>query len=124
MENFLISNEYQIKLCDFGSATTLVYHPDNTWSVNKRNLLEEELAKQTTPMYRAPEMLDLFNNYKIDTQVDIWSLGCVLFLLCYNKHPYEDAAKLRIINAKYQIPNTDKEFCEFHDLFRKCFKNL
>ena len=115
----MVSNEYQIKLCDFGSATTLDYQPDNTWSVNKRNLLEEELAKQTTPMYRAPEMLDLYNNYRIDTQVDIWALGCVLFVLCFNKHPYEDAAKLRIINAKYQIPNGDKEFVEFHDLFRK-----
>ena len=83
--------------------------------------MEEEMAKQTTPMYRAPEMLDLYNNFRIDTKVDIWSLGCVLFLLCYNKHPYEDAAKLRITNAKYQIPSTDKEFLDFHDLFRKCF---
>jgi cyclin G-associated kinase len=121
LENFLISQDYRIKLCDFGSATCEVFHPDNSWSVNKRNLLEEELAKQTTPMYRAPEMLDLYNNYRIDVQVDIWSLGCVLFLLCYNKHPYEDAAKLRIINAKYQLPNTDKDFVEFHDLFRTMF---
>ena len=119
LENFLISSDYQIKLCDFGSATTTVYHPDNTWSVNKRNLLEEELAKQTTPMYRAPEMLDLYNNYKIDTHIDMWALGCVLYVLCYNKHPFEDAAKLRIINGKYQIPSTDKDFVEFHDLFRK-----
>ena len=114
----MISTDYKIKLCDFGSATTIVYEPDNTWSVNKRNLIEDEIAKQTTPMYRAPEMLDLYNNYKIDKQCDIWALGCVLYLLCFNKHPFEDAAKLRIINGKYTIPANDKEFTDFHDLLR------
>lgn len=118
LENFLVSKHNQIKLCDFGSATTETYHPDNTWSVNKRNLIEDDIAKQTTPMYRAPEMLDLYNNFKIDSKSDIWALGCVLFVLCFNKHPFEDAAKLRIINAKYQIPSTDTEFKEFNDLIR------
>lgn len=118
MENFLVSMNNEIKLCDFGSATTQVYQPDNTWSVNKRNLVEDDIAKQTTPMYRAPEMLDLYNNYRIDSKVDIWALGCVLYLLCFNKHPFEDGAKLRIINGKYQIPQNDREFVEFHDLIR------
>jgi cyclin G-associated kinase len=75
LENFLISKDDQIKLCDFGSATTVVYQPDNTWSGNKRSLIEDEIAKVTTPMYRAPEMLDLYLNYKIDSQADIWALG-------------------------------------------------
>lgn len=119
LENFLVSTSYAVKLCDFGSATTEIYRPDNTWSVNKRNLIEDEIAKQTTPMYRAPEMLDLYNNYAIDSKVDIWALGCVLFVLCFNRHPFEDAAKLRIINGKFQIPATDKEFTEFHDLIRQ-----
>lgn len=118
LENFIISTNYQIKLCDFGSATITIFHPDNTWSVNKRNLIEDEIAKQTTPMYRAPEMLDLYNNYKIDTQADIWALGCVLFVLCFNKHPFEDAAKLRIINGKFVIPSSDRDFIDFHDLLR------
>lgn len=89
--------------------------------MNKRNLIEDEIAKQTTPMYRAPEMLDLYNNYRIDSQADIWALGCVLYVLCFSKHPFEDAAKLRIINGKYQIPSSDREFTDFHDLIRKKF---
>ena len=52
-------------------------------------------------------------------KVDIWALGCVLFVLCFNRHPFEDAAKLRIINGKYQIPTADKEFTEFHDLLHQ-----
>jgi len=27
------------------------------WNANQRNILEDELAKYSTPMYRAPEML-------------------------------------------------------------------
>ena len=114
----MVSKLNEIKLCDFGSATTEVYQPDDSWSVNKRNLVEDEIAKQTTPMYRAPEMLDLYNNYQIDSQSDIWALGCVLYLLCFSKHPFEDGSKLRIINGKYLIPANDNEFFELHDLIR------
>ena len=38
-------------------------------------LLQEEMAKHTTPMYRAPEMLDTWNHYSIHTPSDIWALG-------------------------------------------------
>lgn len=47
------------------------------------------------------------------------ALGCVLFLFCFNEHPFEDSAKLRIINANYHIPTTDTKFTVFHDLIRK-----
>jgi len=46
-------------------------------------LLEEEMAKHTTPMYRAPEMVDMWSNFPITTAADIWALGCVLYVLCY-----------------------------------------
>jgi len=31
-----------------------------------------QIAKNTTPMYRAPEMLDLYQNYPVNEQSDIW----------------------------------------------------
>ena len=48
--------------------------------------------------------------------VDFQALGCVLFLLCYGEHPFEDSAKLRIINGKYTIPESDTQYTVFHDL--------
>ena len=57
--------------------------------MNKRSLIEDEIAKQTTPMYRAPEMLDLYNNYKIDTQADIWALGCIIFQMITGDVPFK-----------------------------------
>lgn len=101
-----------------------------------------QIAKNTTPMYRAPEMLDLYQNYPINELSDVWvrffldffhgllqslfsmrfkqfcsqALGCILYLLCFNEHPFEDSAKLRIINANYCIPPSDTDYTVFHDL--------
>ena len=47
------------------------------------------------------------------------ALGCVLFMLCFNEHPFEDSAKLRIINANYSIPESDTQYTVFHDLLSK-----
>ncbi|CAG5134697.1 unnamed protein product, partial [Candidula unifasciata] len=117
-ENLLISGQGTIKLCDFGSATTETFHPDTSWSAIQRSLVEDEIAKNTTPMYRAPEMLDLYQNFPINQACDIWALGCLLFKLCFYDHPFQDSAKLRILNANYVIPESDQEFDLFHDLIR------
>jgi len=71
-------------------------------------------------MYRTPEMLDLYQNFPIAEPQDIWALGCVLYQLCFITHPFEDSAKLRIINAKYSIPESDRQYTMFHQLIRKC----
>ncbi|CAH1122615.1 unnamed protein product [Ceutorhynchus assimilis] len=121
IENFLISAEGTIKLCDFGSATSEIFRPDLTWSANQHSSLEDSLAQFTTPMYRAPEMVDTWSNHFIGPPVDIWALGCILYTLCFMKHPYDDSAKLRIINGNYTIP-PDPKFSCFHDIIRGCFQ--
>lgn len=40
-----------------------------------------QLTKNTTPMYRAPEMLDLYQNFPINESVDIWV--CIYFLMVW-----------------------------------------
>ncbi|XP_028159920.1 cyclin-G-associated kinase-like [Ostrinia furnacalis] len=120
LENFLISNEGTIKLCDFGSATTDVYAPNPSWSANQRNMLEENLAQFTTPMYRAPEMLDTWDNRKIDHSVDVWALGCILYTLCFMQHPFEDSAKLAILNGNYNLNPNDQRYKCFHEIISGC----
>lgn len=72
-------------------------------------------------MYRSPEQLETWNNYPIGTKVDIWALGCILYCLCFNKHPYDDSATLRIINANYTLPSDPKYSC-YHDILKGCFQ--
>ncbi|XP_075787421.1 cyclin-G-associated kinase isoform X4 [Pelodiscus sinensis] len=122
VENMLISNQGTIKLCDFGSATTIAYYPDYSWTAQKRAIVEEEITRNTTPMYRTPEMIDLYSNFPIGEKQDIWALGCILYLLCFRQHPFEDGAKLRIVNGKYSIPQNDTRYTVFHDLIRSSLK--
>jgi cyclin G-associated kinase len=119
IENLLIDGQGTIKLCDFGSTSNQTFVPDETWNMSRRNDMETELARFTTPMYRAPEMVDVWSNYPVNCAVDVWALGCLLYQLCFHHHPFEDGAKLRIINAKYVIPETDSTYVMFHDLIRQ-----
>ncbi|KAM4812060.1 cyclin-G-associated kinase isoform X2 [Urocitellus parryii] len=118
VENLLLSNQGTIKLCDFGSATTISHYPDYSWSAQKRAMVEEEITRNTTPMYRTPEIVDLYSNFPIGEKQDIWALGCILYLLCFRQHPFEDGAKLRIVNGKYSIPGDDSRYTIFHNLIR------
>nr|XP_014351407.1 PREDICTED: cyclin-G-associated kinase [Latimeria chalumnae] len=122
VENLLISNQGTIKLCDFGSATSIAHYPDYSWSAQKRAMVEDEITRNTTPMYRTPEIIDLYSNFPINEKQDIWALGCILYLLCFKQHPFEDGAKLRIVNGKYSIPENDTRYTVFHDLIRSMLK--
>uniref|UniRef100_A0A8C1BH66 Cyclin G associated kinase n=1 Tax=Cyprinus carpio carpio TaxID=630221 RepID=A0A8C1BH66_CYPCA len=122
IENLLISHQGTIKLCDFGSATTVAHYPDYSWSAHKRSMVEDEITRNTTPAYRTPEMIDLYSNYPINEKQDIWALGCILYLLCFKQHPFEEGAKLQIVNGKYNIPQNDTKYTVFHQLIRSMLK--
>ncbi|KAM7017607.1 cyclin-G-associated kinase [Tautogolabrus adspersus] len=122
IENLLISNQGTIKLCDFGSATTVSHYPDYSWSAQKRSMVEDEITRNTTPAYRTPEMIDLYSNFPINDKQDIWALGCILYLLCFKLHPFEEGAKLQIVNGKYSIPQNDVKYTVYHDLIRSMLK--
>ncbi|CDI97027.1 cyclin g associated kinase [Echinococcus multilocularis] len=119
IENILLSESFTIKLCDFGSATTETFAPSVTWSAVERGRVQESLEKVTTPMYRAPEMLDLYLNYPINEALDIWAFGCIMFCLVCGYHPFEDSAKLAILNANFNLPPCDTGFEPFHNLIRQ-----
>lgn len=120
LENILIGPDGLVKLVDFGSATMEKIYPTPEWSMNKRTLVEEQIAQKTTPMYRAPEMLDLWSNYPIDEHSDMWALGCLLFALNFGQHPFQDSNKLAITNANYNLPKNVSESNPVVSVIRKC----
>ncbi|XP_012258093.2 cyclin-G-associated kinase [Athalia rosae] len=122
LENFLIGNDGLIKLCDFGSVSTQQILPDPSWNAQRRSALEEQLGRYTTPMYRAPEMMDTWNNEPIGPPVDCWALGCIIYALVTLRHPFPDSNKLAIVNARYPpLPPNPRLAC-FHDLIKGCLQ--
>ncbi|ETO21449.1 cyclin G associated kinase-like protein, partial [Reticulomyxa filosa] len=98
--------EMQLKICDFGSCVNgmpKIYQEQSDIS------LEQDLIDRfTTPSYRAPEMIDLYQVLKfrkpLSVKVDIWALGVVLFVMAFLCHPFPDGNKMQILDAKYSIP--------------------
>lgn len=110
IENLLFYSLQKIKFCDFGSVNTYNFFFSDL-TKDKISIVMEEIEKQTTFMYRPPEMCDVFLNYKIDTKVDMWMLGCVLYTLIFFKHPFVESSKNGIINASF-FWKKDKRFSQ------------
>uniref|UniRef100_A0A1I8FH95 Protein kinase domain-containing protein n=1 Tax=Macrostomum lignano TaxID=282301 RepID=A0A1I8FH95_9PLAT len=110
--------QHTIKLCDFGSCTTKLHYPDTSWSAGQRATVQDEVTENTTPQYRAPEALDLYQNLPLDAGMDKWALGCLLYVLCYQQHPFEDGARLAILNAAYRMPQDDTTYAHLQPVIR------
>ena len=62
VENLLFDDQHGVyKLCDFGSCTTEIVDCRQPLDRRERNRIEEEISKNTTLAYRAPEMVDLYS---------------------------------------------------------------
>ena len=69
-QNVLIDDDYNLKLCDFGCAKHLVKGEPN-------------IAYICSRYFRPPELVLGCTEYS--TQVDVWSVGCVIAELSLNK---------------------------------------
>lgn len=103
IENVLIDSKGNFKLCDFGSTSSPLMPPKDQ---QEFQALSHDILYQTTPQYRAPEMIDLYRGFPIDEKSDIWALGCFLYKLCYYTTPFEANGDIAILHASFQfLPN-------------------
>jgi AP2-associated kinase len=108
VENVLLHNK-RFKLCDFGSCSL----PIDLQRASRQELLtyEELFERRTTLMYRPPEMINIYSRDNIGLRADVWMLGCVLYVLAYFRHPFQDQNQLAIVNSKFNFPD-DPRFDE------------
>lgn len=86
--------------------------------------LQDLAAERCSMTYRAPELFHVESYCVIDQRTDIWSLGCVLFALCYFKSPFDmvhergDSVNLAVISGIIPFPE-DSLFDEnLHDYIK------
>ncbi|KAL4446047.1 hypothetical protein ABPG74_011039 [Tetrahymena malaccensis] len=116
IENVLLKDG-MFKLCDFGSASTDVV--DLSKLDRKQQSEQEELYERyTTLQSRPPEMCDVFSEEIVDSKVDIWMLGCIVYCMCFYIHPFYEASKLAIISASYKFKQNSKYNEKMHDFIR------
>ena len=95
--NLFLGSEMELKIGDFGLAAKLDYDD------------EKKTTICGTPNYIAPEILD--NHHKGHSfQVDVWSLGVVMFTMLVGKPPFEDvdvkSTYQRIRDNAYAFPES------------------
>ncbi len=90
-----------------------------TVDASNRIDIEENIEKTTTPLYRSPEQLDLYSGFEIGTKVDIFALGVLAFMMCFQKPPFE--SRLSAINKQYFLPEDHSYSKELVNLIERCF---
>ena len=112
-ENILFDNDMSIKITDFGLAKII---EPNTEFV--------QLTSQGvgTYWYLPPECFEENKNIEINSKVDIWSLGVILYEIIFNKKPFgqgcssqKKLVKDKIIQNAYSV-----EFPENPEISEKC----
>uniref|UniRef100_A0A6A7G3C6 Serine/threonine-protein kinase PLK n=2 Tax=Hirondellea gigas TaxID=1518452 RepID=A0A6A7G3C6_9CRUS len=92
--NLFLNDEMQVKIGDFGLATRIDFDGER-----KKTLCG-------TPNYIAPEILSKKGH---SFEVDIWSIGCILFTLLVGKPPFETQTLkdtyMRIKRNEYHVPS-------------------
>ncbi|XP_043798427.1 serine/threonine-protein kinase polo isoform X2 [Apis laboriosa] len=91
--NLFLSDDLQVKIGDFGLATRLEHEGERKKTVCG------------TPNYIAPEILTKAGH---SYEVDIWSIGCIMYTLLVGKPPFETSSLketyARIKQVQYKIP--------------------
>ncbi|NXL42579.1 PLK1 kinase, partial [Podilymbus podiceps] len=91
--NLFLSDDMEVKIGDFGLATKVEYDGER-----KKTLCG-------TPNYIAPEVLGKGGG---SFEVDIWSIGCIMYTLLVGKPPFETSCLketyVRIKKNEYTIP--------------------
>ncbi|CAN9504893.1 unnamed protein product [Ophioblennius macclurei] len=113
VENILLHDKGHYVLCDFGSATNRFQSPQTEGVA----AVEEEIKKYTTLSYRAPEMVNLYNNKIITTKADVWALGCLLYKLCFFTLPFGES-QVAICDGSFTIPDNSRYSYDLHCLIR------
>ncbi|CAF1518363.1 unnamed protein product [Adineta ricciae] len=98
-ENLLLDQHLRIKLADFGFSRYCVEPAPS--ENNRKSVIEKKILSRTfcgSAAYAAPEIL---RGQEYNPKLyDIWSAGCILYIMIYSKMPFDDSDMKKMIEAQ------------------------
>lgn len=85
--NVLLTGDGSAIIMDLGSASTAKVRVETHAQAQQ---LQDMAAERCSITYRPPELFQVASKCDIDERTDIWSLGCVLYAICYYKSPFDN----------------------------------
>jgi len=121
-QNILLDKDMTPVLMDLGSACPARV---TITSMKEAQYLQDTASERCSMPYRPPELFSVSSKCEIDERTDIWSLGCLLYAMCFYKSPFEtvmtrgDSVALAVQNSNIAVPNHSHYSDAVHDLIRE-----
>ncbi|KAL5285979.1 STK16 family protein [Megaselia abdita] len=117
--NICLTETMDPVILDLGSCTEARVQINGQTEAQR---LQDEASEKCSMVYRAPELFSVQSYCTIDERTDIWSLGCVLYAICFFKNPFDnayekgDSVALAVLSGKVNIPEDSPYSQDMHEL--------
>ncbi|XP_029670848.1 serine/threonine-protein kinase 16 isoform X1 [Formica exsecta] len=123
--NIVLSDDRTPVIMDLGSMASARVQVCGTQAAR---VLQDLAAERCSMPYRAPELFNVESYSMVDERTDIWSLGCILYALCYFKSPFDtvyergDSIALAVMSAHVTFPENTPYNEDMRDLILSMLK--